>query len=205
MVLYVVALVTVFLTALYMSRLFFLAFTGAPRAGAGGHAHESPPVMTVPLVILAVFAAGLGFLGIPAFLDPHVREAGLDVGVLLLSTGLAVAGILVALLLFGPWRKVSVEAPRHPGPVYTVLANKFYIDELYMLLIRGLFFTVTTAIAWFDRHVVDGTVNLVAGASKRGGALLRRTLVGKVQGYALIVTGGAVVALVVLLALRLGR
>jgi NADH-quinone oxidoreductase subunit L len=204
-VLYVVALATVFLTALYMSRLFFLAFTGSPRAGAGEHAHESPPVMTVPLVILAVLAAGLGFVAIPAFVDPQVRPAGLDVGVLLLSTGLAVAGILVSLLVFGPWRKVSVEAPRHPGPVYTVLANKFYIDELYMLLIRGLFFSVTTAIAWFDRHVVDGTVNLVAGASKRGGALLRRTLVGKVQGYALIITGGALVALVVLLALRLGR
>ena len=73
-----------------------------------------------------------------------------------------------------------------------------------MLLIRGLYFTLTAAIAWFDRHVVDGTVNLVGGTSKRGGAILRRTLGGKMQGYALIVTGGALVALVVLLALGLG-
>jgi NADH-quinone oxidoreductase subunit L len=202
-VLYLVALGTVFLTAVYMSRLFFLAFTGAPRGPA--RAHESPPVMTVPLVILAVFAAGLGFLGIPAFLDPLAHPAGLDIGILLLSNGLAVAGILFALLAFGPWRRVSAGAPaRRPGPVYSVLARKFYIDELYMFLIRGIYFTLTAAIAWFDRHVVDGTVNLVGGASKMGGALLRRTLAGKMQGYALIVTGGALVALLVLLALGLG-
>jgi len=200
-VLYFVALGTVFLTAVYMSRLFFLAFTGAPRGPA--RAHESPPVMTVPLVILAVFAAGLGFLGVPAFLDPLSRPAGLDIGILLLSNGLAVAGIFVALLAFGPWRRVQSEVLR-PGPVYSLLANKFYIDEMYLFLIRGLFFSLTAAIAWFDRHVVDGMVNLVGGASKMGGALLRRTLVGKIQGYALIVTGGVLVVLVVLLALGLG-
>ena len=200
-VLYLVALGTVFLTAVYMSRVFFLAFTGTPRGPA--RAHESPAVMTVPLLILAVFAAGLGFLDIPAFIDPQARPAGLDIGMLLLSNGLAVAGILVSLLVFGPWRRVQAEAP-HPGPVYSLLAHKFYIDELYLFLIRGLYFTLTAAIAWFDRHVVDGMVNLVGGTSKWGGALLRRTLVGKVQGYALIVTGGALVALVVLLALGLG-
>ncbi len=94
--------------------------------------------------------------------------------------------------------------PLRPGPVYSLLANKFYIDELYLLLIRGLYFTLTAAVAWFDRHVVDGMVNLAGGASKKGGALLRRTLAGKVQGYALIVTAGVLVALVALLAMGIG-
>jgi NADH:ubiquinone oxidoreductase subunit 5 (subunit L)/multisubunit Na+/H+ antiporter MnhA subunit len=88
--------------------------------------------------------------------------------------------------------------------VYSLLANKFFIDELYLLIIRGLYFTLTAAIAWFDRHVVDGAVNLVGGASKKGGALLRRTLAGKVQGYALIVAGGVLLALAFLLAAGLG-
>jgi NADH-quinone oxidoreductase subunit L len=200
-VLYLVALGTVFLTAVYMSRLFFLAFTGVPRGTAT--AHESPAVMTVPLVMLAVLAAGLGFAGVPAFLDPLARPAGLDIGTLLLSNGLAAAGILVAFFAFGPRRRAQTE-PRRPGPVYSLLANKFYIDELYLFLIRGLYFTLTAAVAWFDRHVVDGMVNLVGGASRKGGALLRRTLAGKVQGYALIVTAGALVALVALLAMGIG-
>jgi len=83
--------------------------------------------------------------------------------------------------------------------VYTALSNKLWIDELYMLAIRGLFFTATAAVAWFDRHVVDGLVNFVGGASRVGGAVIRRTLTGKVQGYALIILCGLVAALVFLL------
>ena len=201
-VLYAVALGTVLLTAVYMSRLFFLVFTGDERSGA--HAHESPPVMTAPMVVLAVLAAGLGALAIPRFLAPSAERPALDIGLLLISNGLAAAGILLSFFLFGRKAPVPAETVRRRGPVYSLLANKFYVDELYLLLIRGLYFTLTAAIAWFDRHVVDGTVNLVGGASKRGGALLRRTLAGKVQGYALIVTGGVLLALALLLAAGLG-
>ncbi len=206
---YAAALGTVFLTALYMSRLFFLAFTGAPR-GDTAH-HESPAVMTVPMGILAVIAIGLGVIGSPlaargieGFLDPASARPGLDIGMLLLSNGLAAAGILTALAVFGPWRRAASLSRRPSGPLYAVLANKFYIDELYMLVIRALYFTLTRAIVWFDRHVVDGAVNLVGGASKRGGALLRRTVGGRVQGYALIVTGGTLAVLVLLLLAGLG-
>jgi NADH-quinone oxidoreductase subunit L len=201
-VLYAVALGTVFLTAVYMSRLFFLVFTGDERSGA--KAHESPPVMTAPMVILAILAAGLGALAIPQFLVPTAGRPALDIGLLLISNGLAAAGILLSFFLFGRGVPSPAGTVRRAGPVYTVLANKFYIDELYLLVIRGLYFTLTAAIAWFDRHVVDGAVNLVGGASKKGGALLRRTLAGKVQGYALIVTGGVLVALALLLAAGLG-
>jgi len=208
-VLYAVALGTVFITAVYMSRLFFLVFSGARRGDAPPH--ESPPVMTVPLLILAVLAAGLGLLGSPwlgkgihELLDPAASRPALDIGLLLLSNGLAAAGILLSFVLFGRTTAAHAAPGRRAGTLYSLLANKFYIDELYLLLIRGLFFTVTAAVAWFDRHIVDGTVNLVGGASKRGGALLRRTLVGKVQGYALIVTCGVLAALAILLAGSLG-
>jgi NADH-quinone oxidoreductase subunit L len=209
--LYVVALVTVFLTAFYMARLFFVVFTGKPRGEGHGelHAHESPPVMTVPLIILAVLAAGLGFAGSPwlprdihTFLEPlAARAAGLDVSLLLQSNGLAVAGILLAFLLYR--RRHAAPDPLRAilGPVHTVLARKLFVDELYMLIIRGVFFTASRAIAWFDRHVVDGVVNLVGGASQAGGALLRKTLTGKVQGYALIILCGMAAALVLLLTL----
>jgi NADH-quinone oxidoreductase subunit L len=207
-VLYMVALGTVFLTAVYMSRLFFMAFTGASR---GEGAHESPAIMTVPLLILAVLAAGLGMLGSPwvgrgihGLLDPAAPRPVLNMGILVLSNGLAAAGILLALVLFGGRAGARAAHARKAGPLYSLLANKFYIDELYLLLIRALFFSLTTAVAWFDRHIVDGTVNLVGGASKMGGALLRRTLSGKIQGYALIITCGALAALAILLAAGLG-
>jgi NADH-quinone oxidoreductase subunit L len=201
-ILYAVALGTVFLTAVYMSRLYFLVFMGDERSGAP--AHESPPVMTAPMVVLAILAAGLGALAIPQFLAPSTDRPALDIGLLLISNGLAAAGILLSLFLFRRRTPVAAGTVRPPGPVYSLLANKFYIDELYLLIIRGLYFTLAAAVAWFDRHVVDGTVNLVGGASKRGGALLRRTLAGKVQGYALIVTCGVLLALAFLLAAGLG-
>ncbi len=202
--LFVVALATVFLTGFYMARLFFVAFTGAPRSGSSGH--ESPAVMTAPLIILAVLAAGIGFIGAPwlprdihTFLEPSAaRATGLDVPLLLESNGLAAAGILLAFLLYGLRLAKPESLRRAAGPAYILLARKFFIDELYMLLVRGLFFTTTTAIAWFDRHVVDGVVNLVGAVSKKGGDILRRTVTGRVQDYALVVFCGVVVALVVL-------
>ena len=206
---YVAALGTVFLTALYMSRLFFLAFMGTPR-GEQAH-HESPAVMTVPMLILAAACLVLGLVGSPlaarsieAFLEPSAPRPGLDLGMLLLSNGLAVAGILTALAVFGPWRKPASLSRPPSGFAYSVLANQLYIDELYLLVIRGVYFTLTRVIAWFDRHVVDGAVNLVGGASTRGGSLLRRTLGGRVQGYALIITGGMLAVLAILLLVELG-
>ncbi|MGA2640046.1 MAG: NADH-quinone oxidoreductase subunit L [Spirochaetia bacterium] len=214
-VLYVVALGTVFLTAVYMSRLFFLVFTGALRKDAAGSPHdarESPVVMTAPLLILALLAAGLGILGSPwvgggihDLLDPNAPRPILDIGLLLLSNGLAAAGILLAFGLFGRGAASRTAPDRPRGPVYALLAHGFYIDELYLFLIRALFFSLTAAVAWFDRHVVDGTVNLVGGASKKGGTLLRRTLGGKVQGYALIITCGLLAALAILIAAGAGR
>ena len=124
---------------------------------------------------------------------------------LLQSNGLALAGILLAFLLYGLRLATPESLRRAAGPAYTLLARKFYIDELYMLLVRGLFFTTTTAIAWFDRHVVDGVVNLVGAVSKKGGDILRRTVTGKVQGYALVVFCGVVVALVVLFIVSRGQ
>jgi NADH-quinone oxidoreductase subunit L len=209
--LYAVAMATVFLTAFYMARLFFLVFTGKPREDL--HAHESPRVMTVPLVILAILAAGLGLAGLPwlardihSFLEPSAaRQAGLDLPLLLLSNGLALAGFLLAFLLYRRDRPVPDPLQRALGPVHAALANKLWVDELYMLIIRGLFFTATAAVAWFDRHVVDGAVNLVGAASRMGGSLLRRTIAGKVQGYALIILCGVALALAFLLLFGAGR
>jgi NADH-quinone oxidoreductase subunit L len=169
--------------------------------------------MTVPLIILSIFALGLGVIALPwlgkdiyTFLDFDglERPGGLNLSILLQSDILAVAGILAAFLLYG-LKLVRPETIRkRAGFLYTVVANKFYVDELYMLLIRGLFLTVTRVVAWFDRKVVDGAVNVVGFLSKRSGDALRLTVTGKVQNYALVIFGGAVAALAVALVLTLG-
>jgi NADH-quinone oxidoreductase subunit L len=210
MLLYVVSLVTVFLTAFYMARVFFVVFAG--ESSEKGHAHESPRTMTIPLIVLGMLSFGLGVIGLPwlkqdihTFLAPlETRPAGINFSVLLQSDILALAGILTAFVIYGLKLVKPETLRRAAGPVYKVLVNKFYVDELYMLLIKGVFFTVSRAVAWFDRHVVDGAVNFVGWLSKKGGEALRRTITGKVQGYALVVFCGVALTLVVLLAMSLG-
>ncbi len=201
--LYIAALLGALLTAFYMARLFFVAFSGAPRGEA--RAHESPPVMTVPLLILAVAALGLGVIGLPGlrqnihrFLLPAggplpPAEPGLSVP--LLSSLLAASGFLGAFLLYGRRGRKPEPLRRRVGGLYNALADRLYIDALYRFLVRRLFLSVSRAIAWFDRAGVDGAVNLVGALSLRSGEALRRTVAGKVQGYALIVFAGLALAL----------
>ena len=190
--LYAMAMVTVFLTAFYMSRVFFVAFTGKAREAI--RRTESPPVMTIPLLILAILAAFLGFAGSPwlskdihAFLEPlAARQAGIDLSMLLQSNGLALAGILAAFLLLpaqpgdGP---ASPPRSRAHRPRAQALRRRVLSADHP----RAPSSPRPSAVASFDRHVVDGTVNLVGGVSRAGGGVLRRTSTGKVQSYALIV------------------
>lgn len=201
--LYVSALATAFMTAFYMSRLFFVTFTGSTNPGK--HPHESPLTMTIPLMILALLSAVLGLVGIPGhekniytFLMPHHgegAEGGLDIGVAVLSSVLAVSGILLSALVYFfkviPADKLRLSA----GKLYTLLRNKYYIDEIYLFLIKYIYFTLASAIAWFDRHIVDGAVNLTAFLCRWSGNTLRYSLSGRVQQYALIVFGGVLLAL----------
>ena len=159
------------LTAFYVTRATWLVFFGRPRdPHLFEHAHESPIVMTGPLVALAVPAALIGFWNSPLadhafshlvfFGEAHELEPSLTVTGL--AVGGALAGVLVALAIYA-WRVVSPAAViRAAGPLYTLLKRKYYVDELYhWLFVQG---TVALArlCAWFDQVVVDGLVNAVA-------------------------------------------
>ncbi len=206
--LYAVALATVFLTAFYMARVFFLVFVGKPRAEQRVHPFESPGIMNVPLVTLAALSVFLGVIVLPwlpwnfhTFLraGAPIYSRGLDVSVMVWSDLIGLAGILAAFLLFVR-RVVSPEALRRAaGPLYNLLANAFYVDALYALLVRGLFLALARGVAWFDRAVVDGAVNLVGASVRRGGLAVRRTMGGRVQGYALLAFAGLAAALAALL------
>lgn len=181
-------LAAVVLTAFYMTRLVAETFLGRPRSDAAAHAHENSAVMTVPLVLLALGAVLLGFLGTPACPWLQARLAGTalhsDLGhlfeggsLMLLSILLVGAGLGLGWWLYGRrLRTTAVDrdpladaAPRTLG----VLAGKLYLDELYAATVGRL----NAALAWFadrlDRHVIGGAVEFLGKFGRFSGALNR--------------------------------
>jgi len=204
------------LTAFYVTRAIWLTFHGQPRdRHLYDHAHESPRVMSVPLLVLAAGSVLVGFIGFPpdngfihAFLGPAVEtghgavvEHGTDWAEFLLlaaiSTTVGVAGILLGLSMYARGRPDPAAISRAAGPYYDVLVNKYYVDEVYdhRLVDLGKAFS---GAAWaFDIHIIDGLVNRLGWAIKLGGGALRRVQTGVVGNYAFSIVAGLLVILVV--------
>jgi len=198
----------------------FTAFLTADEAGhhhhgqAGSAAHESPPVMTMPLIILAVAATVSGWLlfsthaladflaatpslaapAVAATATPHAFHFDLA----LQGTFAAIAGITLAAVGHLGRRSDGLQMERFLGPLETLFGRKFFLDELYAaLIVKPLEFLALVA-AWFDRSVIDGLVGLVAGIPLGAGAIVRRLQSGLMQRYAV---AGALGTLLVMLAL----
>ena len=158
-------LAAAFLTAFYMTRLVALTFWGEPRK-PGLHAHESPNVMTVPLVILAALSLVAGYVAWPGknyfhhFLHFGEGEAfPFSWTVALLATCAGFAGIGLGLAMF--WKRVispSVFREKLPW-AYNLLANKYYFDEIYWATLVVPLLWTTRILARFDARIVDGLVN----------------------------------------------
>jgi NADH-quinone oxidoreductase subunit L len=204
------------LTAFYVTRAIWLTFHGQPRDHhLFEHAHESPRVMTWPLVGLAVGSALVGFIGFPpdhgflhAFLGPAVETAhaavtdtGTDwTGFLTLaavSTAVGVIAIVFGLSMYARGRPDPAAVSRAAGPYYDVLVNKYYVDELYDRRFVDLAKAFAGAAWAFDIHIIDGLVNRLGWAIKLGGGGLRRAQTGIVGNYALSVVAGLLVIMVV--------
>ncbi|MGQ0568830.1 MAG: NADH-quinone oxidoreductase subunit L [Armatimonadota bacterium] len=162
---------TSFLTAFYMFRVIFYTFTGTLRSHHA-HPHESPPVMTRPLWVLAIFSALIGLVGAPFFGNPFhqfihfegVEAVPFSPVLALASLGIAGAGILGAAAVYY-WKVVpSAALRRAAGPLFTLVANKYYFDELYAAAFVRPTLAVGGALRIFDVYVVDGLVNLVGFA-----------------------------------------
>jgi NADH-quinone oxidoreductase subunit L len=208
------------LTAFYITRAIWLTFHGRPRdPHLFAHAHESPRVMTVPLLALAAGSALVGFIGFPpdngflhAFLRPTV-EAGTAGGPLAagspettdwpsflafaaISTAVGVIGILFGLSMYGRGRPDPAAVARAARPYYDVLVNKYYVDELYDRRFVDVARSFAGAAWAFDIHIIDGLVNRLGWAIRLGGRGLRRAQTGVVGNYALSIVAGLLVILV---------
>jgi NADH-quinone oxidoreductase subunit L len=208
-------LIGAFMTAFYSFRMIFLAFFGAPRMSkeVAHHVHESPPTMTVPLIVLAALTVVTGFaLGTPSdhvtgfqrHLAPvfavHAGEHG---GIVLwvLSAVVAIAGILLAWFVYanGPVRADDIGRPR--TVVHRLLLNAWYVDWLYdRAIVRPLFALCEFLARVFDTRVVDGGVNGLGRIVVAWAQSLRRLQTGYVVNYALTMLAGAVVIVGFLLA-----
>jgi len=215
-ILYGMSLFTAFLTAFYTFRAVFMTFTGPTRVPdeAGHHAHESPPVMTIPLMILAVAATVSGwwlfsthaladFLAatpslaaksVAATATPHAFHLDLA----LQGSFAAVAGIMLAAVGHLGRRSDGPQMERFLGPLATLFSHKFFLDELYAAVIVKPLELLALLAAWFDRFVVDGLVDGVGRLPLGLGAILRRLQSGLLQRYAV---AGAIGTLLVVLAL----
>jgi len=207
---FAIGLIVAGLTAFYMFRIYFVTFCGKHRTAAAGHAHEAPAVMWVPLAILAVLSCVAGFVPMGEFVsigEPLEHEAGISIfGLATIEPMIAIPATLVALFGIGmAWYFYAGDTNRAAraaaafGGVYRTIKQKFYVDEVYLFITKSIVFQfVARPIAWFDRHVVDGGVNVSAGMTKLAGSTFRHAQTGQVQTYGVWYVGGAMFILLVL-------
>jgi NADH-quinone oxidoreductase subunit L len=195
-----------FLTAFYMFRVVFVVFHGKNNVPADVHPHESKPVMTIPLVLLAVAATLVGFVGVPPdqgifhqFIEPVFApaiERGLAVTggftqetilIMVISTLTAISGIFVALLFYYRPNPLPGVIANRVRWLYEALLYKWYFDEFYNTVFVNGGKAIAYAFWRFDQRVVDGLVNGVAGLVSASSGRLRRVQTGFVQGYALAI------------------
>ncbi len=202
---FALALITVFMTAFYIFRVLFLTFGGEYRGGdpqAHGHPHESPPVMIVPMVVLAILAVVSGFWNVTGqfseFMGHHAHAPGFF-GILTqvlpwISLIVAGSGILLAYAMYSA-KWISAERVGSMfQPLYTLFLRKYWFDELYENIIvrKALVGGFFAGVQQVDTYGVDGTVNGVADGTIASGRAIRRTQTGQLQLYGLVIGIGIV-------------
>jgi len=195
---YVLAIIVAFLTPFYMTRLVIVAFFGKHRTKDADHAHEVGPIMWVPLIILAVMAAlsAYSFISSPLLARGHADIGHLfshfGLTAILSLTGLVV-GVGAAIFLYKGKSKDPLSIP--------LFRDKFYLDELYLGMVRLFQDSVAAFLDFVDRFVIDPLVaRFPAGLALGAGSVLRVFQVGNVQSYAFFF-GVAVIALILFLIL----
>jgi len=192
---YWLGVLTAGMTAFYVFRAWFLAFTGKYRGHA--HPHESPLVMTGPLMILALLSLGGGFINIPHWLEPMFPEKAENEMLAWLSAGVGVAGILLAYVFYVAKPGLADSFANSMGGLYKLVYNKYFVDEVYDAAVVKPLVGGSRTILWrgVDAGLIDGTVNGIGARSRGIGSILRLLQSGNIRSYAAWVVLGSVVVL----------
>jgi NADH-quinone oxidoreductase subunit L len=195
------------LTTFYTFRLFFVVFCGKEKSKAASHAHESPLVMTLPLIALAVFSFAGGFIGITnnygsQFAADHetlsvaqqFTEPFHNLFPMACGLGAVAVGLFLAYSLYN--NAATDPLPAKLGGLATAMKNKFYFDELYeATFIRAHDFLAAVA-DWIDRWILEGAIiGAIRGGTDLSGRALRLAQTGNLQTYAFLFVLGVALLL----------
>jgi len=189
------------LTAFYMFRLYFNIFWG--KETQYQHTpHEAPFSMTIPLVILALGAVFAGWIPFNKLVtsDGQAFESSIEWGVAIPSVLIGVLGIVVAMIMYRKENNIPEKLAVAFKNIYKLAYHKFYIDEFYLFVTKKVIFRyISEPIAWFDRHIIDGTMNSIATVTQVISFRIRKFQSGQLQQYAFVFISGAILLAVLMI------
>jgi NADH-quinone oxidoreductase subunit L len=193
------------LTAFYMFRLYFGIFWGK-EIKYHHNPHEAPLTMTIPLIFLALGSAFTGLIPFNKLVTSNGQafETEIEWAVAIPSVLIGIIGISIAWIMY----KKATDIPDRLAAAlrfgYKWAYNKFYIDELYLFITKKIIFRyISEPVAWFDRHIVDGTMNSIATVTQVVSFRIRRFQSGQLQKYAFAYISGAVLLAILVIYLWL--
>lgn len=198
------------MTAFYMTRLFCVIFLGKSyyeknKDNGAKKPHEAPLTMTFPLIFLSLITLTCGFIPFGHFIsanglsfDTHIDWAVAGTSILLALIGIGIAFFMYA----GQATPVADKLAKMFPTLHRAAYKRFYMDEIWQFVTHKIIFRcVSRPIAWFDRHVVDGTFNFVAWGANEAGETIRPWQSGDVRQYAIWFLTGSVTLTLILLAI----
>jgi NADH-quinone oxidoreductase subunit L len=218
---WLIGVLTAMMTAFYMFRLVSLTFLGNERFGQEKHPHESPAVMTIPLMILAVLSVIGGYIGIPElfsgmkgnkfeeFLKPVYENAEKklssfsshthfeEILLMAVSAALALSAIYFAYVVYTRKREIAEKTAAKFRGVYTLLFNKYYVDEIYEAVVVKPIQMISEKFLWKinDNKIIDGIVNGSGTVIEKSSSIIRKLQTGLTQFYAVVMVTGIIIVL----------
>lgn len=190
------------MTAFYMFRIYYLIFHWKKHETPEGHhdPHDMPWTMTLPLIILAVVSCVAGFLPFGELVTANGKalETHTNWTVAISSICVALVGIGLATVMYYKENKLPARMKNAATGLWTAAYHRFYMDEFYQFITHKVIFqSVCKPIAWFDRHIIDGTFNLLADVTNSASFAIRKMQGGNIQGYVYVYLVGVLALAVV--------
>ncbi len=196
---FIIGFVVAGMTAFYMFRLYFRIFWWN-NPDYKHKPHEAPITMTLALIILALMTVGSGFIPFSDFVsaDNTPFHSHIDWTLAGASIGIGVLGILIAFIFYKKESELPTRFVYAFGRIHKWAYHKFYIDEIYFFITKTIIFKYISApFAWFDRHIVDGTMNGIGNGTVWISSKIKGLQSGRVQDYAMFFISGVLMIIMI--------
>ena len=177
------------MTAFYMFRVYYLIFWWNNPDFGEHKPHEAPAVMTIPLIFLAAVSCVAGLIPFGEFVtwNREVYHIHLNYTVAGTSVVVALIGIALATVLYRKENSIPEKMQKAVRGLWTAAYHRFYMDELYQFITHKIIFArICKPIAWFDRHIIDGTMDMFANVTNKVSVAIRGLQSGSIQAYILV-------------------